>query len=99
MPARNSDGTIRNGRAPAKLTMRSVVARWVEAETIRRKQMGLSWDMIAEQITQVGRGLAQPAVRGLPARRGRYIARLLASARSWRSRATCARVRSAGIGI
>jgi hypothetical protein len=62
MPARNSDGTIRNGRAPAKLTMRSVVARWVEAETIRRKQMGLSWDMIAEQITQVGRGLAQPLV-------------------------------------
>jgi|SRR5208282_4167855 len=62
MPARNSDGTIRNGRAPKKYTMRSVIARWVEAETIRRKQMGFSFQAIAEQITQVGRGEAQPLI-------------------------------------
>jgi hypothetical protein len=66
MPARNSDGTIRNARAPAKLTMRSVIARWVEAETIRRKQMGFSFHAIAEQITQVGRGEAQPLIPFTP---------------------------------
>jgi hypothetical protein len=32
----------------------------VEAETIHLKRMGLSFDAIAEQITRVGRGLAQP---------------------------------------
>src|SRR5208283_149393 len=62
MPARNSDGTIRNARAPAKLTMRSVIARWVEAETIRRKQTGFSFCAIADHITAVGRGQAQPMV-------------------------------------
>ncbi len=66
MPARNSDGTIRNARAPAKLTMRSVIARWVEAETIRRKQMGFPFQAIAEQITQIGRGEAQPLVPFTP---------------------------------
>jgi hypothetical protein len=62
MPARNSDGTIRNARAPKKYTMRSLIARWVEAETIRRKQMGFSFCAIADQITAVGRGQAQPMV-------------------------------------
>ncbi len=62
MPARNSDGTIRNARAPAKLTMRSVIARWVEAETLRRKQVGFSFSLIAEHLTAIGRGEAQPMV-------------------------------------
>jgi len=35
-------------------------ARWVEAEVIRLKRMGLSFEQIAEEITQVGRGQAQP---------------------------------------
>ena len=35
-------------------------ARWIEAETIRLKQMGLSFDAIAEQITRVGLGQATP---------------------------------------
>jgi hypothetical protein len=37
-----------------------VRARWVEAETIQLKRMGLSFDSIAEQIARVGRGQAQP---------------------------------------
>lgn len=37
-------------------------ARWVEAETIHLKRMGLSFDAIAEQITRVGRGQAPAMV-------------------------------------
>ena len=35
-------------------------ARWVEAEVVHLKRMGLSFEAIAEQITRVGRGQAQP---------------------------------------
>ena len=35
-------------------------ARWVEAEVVHLKRMGLSFDAIAEQISRVGRGQAQP---------------------------------------
>lgn len=35
-------------------------ARWVEAETLHLKRMGLSFEEIAEQITRVGRGQANP---------------------------------------
>jgi hypothetical protein len=34
-------------------------ARWVEAETLHLKRMGLSFEGIAEQIKRVGRGQAQ----------------------------------------
>lgn len=37
-------------------------ARWVEAETIHLKKMGLSFDEISEQITRIGRGQAHPIV-------------------------------------
>jgi len=37
-------------------------ARWVEAETIHLKRMGLSFESIAEQITRVGRGQTQSLV-------------------------------------
>jgi len=37
-------------------------ARWVEAETLRLKQMGLSFEAIAEQITRVGLGQAAPLI-------------------------------------
>ncbi len=39
-----------------------VRARWVEAETMRLKQMGLSFDAIAEQITRVGHAQATAMV-------------------------------------
>jgi hypothetical protein len=35
-------------------------ARWVETEVVHLTRMGLSFNAIAEQITRVGRGQAQP---------------------------------------
>jgi hypothetical protein len=35
-------------------------ARWVEAEVVHLKRMGLSLGAISEQVTRVGRGQAQP---------------------------------------
>jgi len=37
-------------------------ARWVEAETIQLKRIGLTFDAIADQITRIGRSQAQPIV-------------------------------------
>lgn len=37
-------------------------ARWIEAETIHLKSIGLTFDGIADQITRIGRGLAQSIV-------------------------------------
>ena len=59
---RNSDGTFRNGNKPRKTTLRTVRARWVEAEGLRLKQMGMSYEAIATHITAVGRGLKPPVV-------------------------------------
>ena len=59
---RNSDGTFRNGNKPRTTTIRTVRARWVEAEGLRLKQMGMSYDAIATHITAVGRGLKPPVV-------------------------------------
>jgi hypothetical protein len=50
---RNSDGTIRNARQPKALTARSIIARWVEAETVHLKLLGMSYSSIAEHITKV----------------------------------------------
>ena len=62
MPARNSDGTIRNARAAKQYTMRSLIARWIEAEIVRRKQMGFSFRVIAEQVAEIARGGALPMI-------------------------------------
>ena len=59
---RNPDGTWRNARDGMVVSEVTLRARWVEAETMRLKNMGLSFDQIAEQITRVGRGQAQPMV-------------------------------------
>jgi hypothetical protein len=37
-------------------------ARWLEAEVLHLKRMGISYEAIAEQITRVGHGRAQPLV-------------------------------------
>jgi hypothetical protein len=64
---RNADGTWRNNRKPIKVGPKVIIARWVEAEVIRRKQrLAYSFETIAEQITQIGRGQLQPIV-ALPA--------------------------------
>ena len=59
---RNSDGTFRNGNKPRKTTVRSLRARWVEAEGLRLKQMGMSYEAIATHIIAVGRGLEAPLI-------------------------------------
>lgn len=60
---RNLDGTWRTARKPIIVSEAVRRARWVEAETIRLKRMGLdSFEEIAEHITHVGRGQAQPLI-------------------------------------
>jgi hypothetical protein len=60
MPARNSDGTIRNARSPIILKPRSVRARWVTDEILRCKRTGLSMALIAVHIGRVGHGHESP---------------------------------------
>ena len=60
MPARNSDGTIRNARSPKILKARSVRAHWVTDEILRCKRTGLSMALIAVHIGRVGQGHESP---------------------------------------
>jgi hypothetical protein len=60
MPARNSDGTIRNARSPMILKPRSVRARWVTDEILRCKRAGMSMALIAAHIGRVGQGHESP---------------------------------------
>jgi hypothetical protein len=57
---RHPDGRWRNTRTPMIVSETVRRARWVEPEVVHLKRMGLSFDAIAEQITRVGRGQAQP---------------------------------------
>jgi hypothetical protein len=59
---RQPNGTWRNAGHPIVASESVLKARWVEAETIHLKRMGLSFDAIAEQITRVGLGQASPLV-------------------------------------
>jgi len=60
---RQPNGTWRGPRQPAIVSEAVLRARWVEAETIHLKRMGLSFDAIAEQITRVGRRQTPPIVK------------------------------------
>ena|ERR1700676_3147119 len=60
---RNSDGTIRRSNEPKRLTGKSIIARWVEAETLHLKRLGMSYLTIAEHITRVARGQQQAMVQ------------------------------------
>ncbi|MGC2223685.1 MAG: hypothetical protein WA624_15700 [Methylocella sp.] len=62
MMKRHPDGTFRNARRAIAVSGTLIRARWVEAEVIQLKRMGLSFDSIAQQITRVGRSQAQPIV-------------------------------------
>src|SRR5450759_2262043 len=59
---RNSDGTIRQTNKPGVLTNRSIIARWVEAETLHLKQLGMSYQAIADHIGRVAHGQQQAMV-------------------------------------
>lgn len=53
---RNSDGTIRRADQPKRLTNRSLVARWVEAEALYLKRLGMGYQAIADHIVAVAHG-------------------------------------------
>jgi hypothetical protein len=59
---RQADGRWRSAGQPTVVSEAVLRARWIEAETLRLKQMGLSFDAIADQITRVGRGQAAALV-------------------------------------
>ena len=59
---RNSDGTIRQTNKPRLLTNRSIIARWVEAETLHLKRLGMSYQVIADHIVGVAHGQQQAMV-------------------------------------
>lgn len=57
---RNSDGRFRNHNKPAVVTAAAQRARWVESEATRLKVKGFSYEAIAKEITEVGRGQKVP---------------------------------------
>jgi hypothetical protein len=59
---RNSDGTIRRANQPKRLTIRSLIARWVEAETLHLKRLGMGYQGIADHIVGVAHGRQQAMV-------------------------------------
>ena len=59
---RNSDGTIRRANGARRLTDRSIIARWVEAETLHLKRLGMGYQAIADHIVAVARGQQKPMV-------------------------------------
>ena len=60
--ARNSDGTLCRTNKPRQLTNRSIIARWVEAETLHLKRLGMSYQVIADHIVGVAHGQQQAMV-------------------------------------
>jgi hypothetical protein len=59
---RHPDGTWRNTRHALVVSGAVRRARWIEAETIHLKRIGLSFEAIAEHINRVAHGHEQPAV-------------------------------------
>jgi len=60
MSTRNPDGRFRNLNLPTVLSSEMLRAQWVELEAIRLKRDGLSYEAVAQSITQVGRGHHPP---------------------------------------
>ena len=65
MPTRNSEGRFRNHNKPTVVSAGMLRAQWVETEAARLKREGFSYEEIADQITQVGRG-QKVSVTSLP---------------------------------
>src|SRR5215472_5644974 len=64
-PPRNSDGTICHTNKTKSFTNRSIIARWVEAETLHLKRLGMGYQAIADHIVGVAHG-QQKAIVPLP---------------------------------
>jgi hypothetical protein len=60
MSARNADGRFRNHNNPLALSAEMLRSRWLEGEVLRLKRLGFSYEAIAQQITEVGRGQKAP---------------------------------------
>ncbi len=52
---RQPDGTWRGTHRPIVVSPSVLRARWIEAETLHLKRIGLTFDAIAEQITRIGK--------------------------------------------
>lgn len=59
---RNSDGTLRQTNQPRLVTERSIVARWIEAESLHLKRLGMSYAVIADHIVKTAHGQQQAMV-------------------------------------
>jgi hypothetical protein len=59
---RQPSGRWRGTRQAVVVSETVLRARWVEAETIHLKRIGLTFDAIADQVTRIGRSQAQPIV-------------------------------------
>jgi hypothetical protein len=59
---RQPNGRWRGARQSVVISETVLRARWIEAETIQLKRIGLTFDAIADQITRIGRGQAQPII-------------------------------------
>jgi hypothetical protein len=62
---RSSDGTMRRANTPKVLTNRSIIARWVEGETLHLKRLGMSFQAIADHLVEVAHG-RQKAMVAVP---------------------------------
>jgi hypothetical protein len=60
---RHADGTLRGSHQSGEVSARTIRARWVESEVLKLKILGVpTFHAIAQQITKIGRGEAQPVV-------------------------------------
>jgi hypothetical protein len=59
---RQPDGTWRGTHRPVVISPSILRARWIEAETLELKRIGLTFEAIAQQITRVGKRQAQAIV-------------------------------------
>jgi hypothetical protein len=62
MRKRQPDGKWRGTRQAVAVSETVLRARWVEAETIHLKRIGLTFDAIADQITRIGKRQAQAII-------------------------------------
>ena len=62
MRKRQPNGTWRGNKQSTVVSESVLRARWVEAEVIQLKRIGISFDSIADQITRIGRRTAQAVV-------------------------------------
>ena len=66
MARRNLDGTYKNNNTASRVSNRTLIARWVEAEVLETKQFVVSFAHAARHITAVVRGQEPPLIPLFP---------------------------------